>query len=86
MKTYKPDSYYIAEPPTDPPEDTPHIIAGCGHEVYQDEEVFDWTERKDGEEITKTLCPDCMEDKFKEMPLTERAELLGCEHQTANFK
>ena len=79
MYTFKSGSYaYTPEPNMEPPDDTPHVIASCGHEVYNGEELFEW---EDG----KTLCPDCMEDKFKEMSLIDRAELLGCEHRTISF-
>ncbi len=69
---------YMPEPPVTPPEDDRYIVAGCGHEVYEGEELFEW---EDG----STLCGDCLSDRFEEMSLVERAELLGCEHRTVSF-
>lgn len=53
------------------PEYDRYIIAGCGHEVYEGEDVFQW---EDGH----TLCPDCIESKFDDMGTEEKAILLGC--------
>ena len=50
-----------------------YIEAGCGHEVYEGEELYEWAGGL-------TLCPDCMEEKFDELTLHEKAELLGCRH------
>lgn len=72
------DPMYVPEPPVLPPEDVSYVTAGCGHEVYEGEELFEW-------ENGATLCPDCLEDRFMEMSLTERAELLGCEHRAVAF-
>ncbi|MEL4106331.1 hypothetical protein AAFA46_05745 [Oscillospiraceae bacterium WX1] len=69
----------IPEPPPGPPENDRCITADCGHELYEGEELYIW---EDGE----TLCSDCLEDKFQEMSLSERAELLGCEHETVAFR
>ncbi len=69
---------YIPQPPVEPPDDAGYITAGCGHEVYEGEEVFEW-------ENGATLCSDCLEDRFLEMSLTERAELLGCGHHAVSF-
>lgn len=65
--------FKIPEPPIDPPEDR-SVTADCGHEVYEGENLFEW-------EGGRTLCPDCMEEKFDELTLPEKAALLGC-----NFK
>lgn len=71
-------SVYIPEPPLDPTDDGLFITADCGHEVFEDEELFEW-------ENGKTLCPDCLEDKFRELSILERADLMGCEHRTVHF-
>ena len=63
---------YVPEPDSKP-KDTPFIYAHCGHEVYGGEFIFDW---QDGE----TLCPDCLEDKFSELTLLQKAELFGVEY------
>lgn len=51
-----------------------YVTAGCGCEVHEGEELYEWE--------NKTLCPDCMEEKFNEMTLQEKAALLGCEFST----
>lgn len=61
-----------AEPPLEPPESARYITAGCGHEVYEGEEMFQSDEEG-------TLCRDCMEEFIRAMPLKELAELVGCE-------
>ena len=66
---------YVPEPPVTPPEDEHYVTAGCGHEVYDGEELFEW-------ENGQTLCADCLSDRFGERSIVERAELLGCDHQT----
>lgn len=50
-----------------------YIVAGCGHEVYDEEDLFEW-------EHGITLCPDCMQEKFDELSVYEKAALLGCRH------
>jgi hypothetical protein len=72
-------SMLMPEPPLSPPEDDRYLTAGCGHEVYDGEDLFEW-------ENGQTLCSDCLSDRFNDMSLVERAELLGCEHQTINFR
>ncbi len=69
---------YVPEPPTEPADDANYITAGCGHEIYEGDEVFEW-------ENGTTLCGDCLEDKFLELSLAERAELLGCDHRAVAF-
>ena len=71
-------SMHMPEPPVEPAENDAYITAGCGHEIYEGEEVFEW-------ENGATLCSDCLEDRFFEMSLSERAELLGCEHRAVSF-
>lgn len=58
------------EPPVEPPEAARYITAGCGHEVYEGEELY---ESEEG-----TLCRECLEDLIRQMPLRELAELVGC--------
>jgi hypothetical protein len=70
---------YIPELPVNPPDDGRYVTADCGHEVFEDEELFEW-------ENGRTLCPDCLEDKFKELSLVERADLMGCGHRTVQFQ
>ena len=65
---------YDPEPRLDPPEPF-CVVASCGHEVYSGEHLYKW-------ENGKILCPDCMEAKFNEQSLDERAALLGCEWVT----
>ena len=76
--TKKDKTMYMPEPSVDPPDNDKYITAGCGHEVYEGEEIFEW-------ENGITLCGDCLEERFLEMCLTERAELLGCEHRIVSF-
>lgn len=59
---------FVPDRPLEPKEE-PYVIANCGHEVYEGEELFEF----DG----VTLCPDCMADKFEELTLHEKAALLG---------
>ncbi len=66
------------EPPVDAPDDGRFVTAGCGHEVFEGEELYDWD---DGQ----TLCADCLDERFSELSLNERAELLGCEHAPVFF-
>lgn len=47
------------------------VPAGCGHEVYPGEALYFWE--------GGTLCPDCLEDKLRALPLPELAALLGVE-------
>ncbi len=85
---YDPEEFYsdtredkhmhVPEPPVVPPDSEKYITAGCGHEIYDGEEVFEW---EDGQ----TLCADCLEDRFMQLSLAERAELLGCEHRAVSF-
>ena len=60
---------YDSEPPETAPEYY-SITADCDHEILNGEFIFEM----EGE----TLCPDCMEDKFNNLPMLEKAELLGC--------
>lgn len=52
------------------PADQAYLTAACGHEVYPGENMFEWED--------KTLCPDCLEDKFSELSIEEKADLMGC--------
>jgi hypothetical protein len=72
------DMLYTPAPPLSPPEDDRYLTAGCGHEVYDGEELFEW---EDGH----TLCADRLSDRFDELSLAERAEFLGCEHRLVSF-
>ncbi len=47
------------------------LTADCGHEVYSGEKIYTWEQG--------TLCPDCLEDRIREMRTDELAVLLGCE-------
>ena len=66
------------EPRLDAPDDGRFITAGCGHEVYEGEELYGWDD-------DRTLCAECFEQRFNELSLGERAELLGCEHAPVVF-
>ncbi len=66
------------EPPLEPLEDARYVTAGCGHELYEGEDLYEW-------ENGQTLCADCLEDRFCEMSLSEKAELLGCGRLTVSF-
>lgn len=57
------------EQPLEPAEQT-YLTAACNHEVYPGENMFEWE--------GKTLCPDCLEDKFSELRIEEKADLMGC--------
>ena len=48
------------------------IIADCGHEVYSGEHTYT---DKDG----KKLCPDCVEDAFRQLTTDQKAYVLGYE-------
>lgn len=69
---------YIPEPPLEPHDNDGYVTAGCGHELFEGEDLYEWD---DGQ----TLCADCLEDRFCEMSLAEKAVLLGCEHLTVCF-
>ena len=66
------DNNFVPDIRLEPPEEF-YIEAGCGHEVYEGEELYEWAGGL-------TLCPDCMEEKFDDLTLHEKAELLGCRH------
>ncbi len=76
--TREENTVYVPEQSIEPPDDGSYMTAGCGHEVYEGEEIFEW-------ENGATLCAECLEDRFLELSLEERAELLGCEHHTVAF-
>ena len=73
------ENMYTPEPPVTPPENDLYIYADCGHEVYEGEIVSEWD---DG----ATLCPECMEDKFEELTLPEKAALMGCSYTEVNLR
>ena len=62
---------------SDPPENY-FVMADCGHEVYDGENLYLWNE--------KTLCPDCMKDKVGEIPLSEIAVFLGAKIEHVSRK
>ena len=55
-----------------------YVIANCGHEVYDGERMYEW-------EDDDTLCPECVEMKFDELSILEKAALLCCESMEVNF-
>jgi hypothetical protein len=55
-----------------------YVTADCGHEVYDGECMYEW-------EDMHTLCPECVEYKFNELSLEEKAALLDCEIIEINF-
>jgi len=59
-----------AEPSLEPPETARYITAGCGHEVYEGEELFESDQEG-------TFCRECVEEMIREMPVKELAELAG---------
>ena len=60
----------VPEPAVLPPEEE-YISADCGHEVYIGEKIYTWEQG--------TVCPDCLEDRIRELRTDELAVLLGCE-------
>jgi len=58
----------IPEPPLEPPDDEFCVTAGCGHEVYDGEELV--VDNDSG----KTQCTQCFLDEICELPLPELAE------------
>ena len=78
FNTREEKTMYAPEPPAEPPDNARYITAGCGHEIYEGDEIFEW-------ENGQTLCGECLEDRFLEMSRGERAELLGCEHRAVSF-
>lgn len=78
------------EPRTDPPE-ADYITVDCGHEIYEGEEVFEWTapsEKHPGGVIEET-CADCFESRLAErwdkLTLEQKADLIGEFHHTVRF-
>jgi len=71
----------IPEPRLDPPEPF-FIVADCGCEVYEGENLFEWDkyDPKTKEHKTIHICPDCFDAKFEEFTREEKAELLGLEY------
>ena len=59
---------YHPEPATDPPEEY-YDVAGCEHEIYEGESLWEW----DG----KFLCPDCMEEVINDLTWEEIAAVYG---------
>ena len=57
-------------PYRDVQEDLPVQIAGCGHEIYRDEPLFQWE--------GKWVCLDCFKDRMTAM-LEDDPVLLACE-------
>ena len=51
-----------------------YTVADCEHEVYEGEPLFEWE--------GKSICPDCMESKFNDLSVFEKAALLGCHWET----
>jgi hypothetical protein len=85
--TYDPEEFYsdtredkhmhVPEPPVDPPDSEKYITAGCGHEIYDAKRCLNGGRA--------THCAECLEDRFMQRSLAERAELLGCEHRAVSF-
>lgn len=67
----------IPERSIEPPEEF-YVIADCGHEVYEGESLFEWTNEDTGQ--IKQLCPDCFRAKVNALSLEELADLLRCDH------
>ena len=55
-----------------------YVMAGCGHEVYDGERMYEW-------EDNDTLCPECVEVKFDELSIMEKATLMCCDSTEVNF-
>ena len=63
----------IPERGLEPPE--PYFVLGdCQHEVYEDEELFDWE--------GKWICGDCLKEKVQELSISELADVFGCSSYT----
>jgi hypothetical protein len=66
-------SRHEPEPPIDPPTGT-FVIADCGDEVYEGENIYEWN--------GKTLCPDCFKSAINELSAEELAVRLKCNFAT----
>ena len=68
--------YKNIEPPIDPPE-AEYIIADCGCEVYEGEELYTYCGR--------TFCPDCIKDEIisdlETWPVEELIMLVSAESE-----
>lgn len=53
------------------------IVADCGHEVYDGENLFEWPDYINGKWRYSHICPDCFTAKFNEIPLDELARILS---------
>lgn len=84
---------YTPEPPLEPPEDDRYMIADCGHEVYEGENMYEWDvpyRDEDGKlkYKHKTHCPDCFMDEIKKMlreSPAELAEWIGIDYRKVEF-
>lgn len=49
----------------------------CGGECYEYGEMYTWQRRGRGGWEEVLVCPDCFEELLSEIPLCEKAELIG---------
>lgn len=84
MDIFRPTQYaYMPEPSSTPPECTRHQTANCGHEVSPGDEdskgrpanfMIEWV----GQTRIIEICPDCLNDKWDDLTVEEKAELFSC--------
>ncbi len=53
------------------------LCSECGAECYEYGEMYTWTRRSHGGWEDALICPECLEALFLEIPLSEKAELIG---------
>ncbi len=53
------------------------LCSECGGECYEYGEMYTWMKRVRGSFEEVLICPECLEAFFTEMPLNEKAELIG---------
>lgn len=73
------------EPRTEKPDDGRYITADCGHEVYEGEQVYEFTKyymkcKKDGNRVFRpvleTMCQSCAEDMKETQSFGEWCDLM----------
>ena len=53
------------------------LCSECGGECYELGVMYTWAKRRHGVWEDVLVCPSCMEELFDELPLDEKAKLLG---------
>ena len=55
------------------------LCSECGGECYEPGPMYTWTKRRRGVWEDVLVCSSCLEELFDELPLEEKAELIGSE-------